>query len=152
MKIVGEHQLSSGRARVWDELNDTTVLKQCIPGCQSVEKVGPNEYQAVVAMKIGPVKATFKGAVILEEIEALTAYKIRGQGQGGMAGFASGEAFVTLAEIGPEETLLTYDVDAQIGGKIAQIGSRLVQGVVTKMSDTFFSAFSEHLSSESTTA
>jgi hypothetical protein len=125
---------------VWEKLNDPAVLKACIPGCQELEKTGDNGFKATATIKIGPVKATFKGAVTLSDLDPPNGYKISGQGEGGVAGFAKGGAVVKLA---PKDggTLLTYNVEAQIGGKLAQLGQRLVNGAAKKVADDFFQNF-----------
>jgi uncharacterized protein len=137
MTMTGEVTLPAERAKVWELLNDPEVLKAAIPGCQSLEKTGDNGFSAVVKMKIGPVSATFKGKVELTDIVPLVGYTIKGEGEGGIAGFAKGGAKVSLADA-PGGTLLHYDVDATVGGKIAQLGSRLIDGVAKSMADKFF--------------
>lgn len=126
----------------WEALNDTTLLKQCIPGCESIEPDGENAYQLALTAAVGPVKARFKGRMALQDIQAPDSYTIQFDGQGGAAGFGKGSAKVTLAPDG-DETVLTYTVHAQVGGKIAQIGSRLVDAAARKMADTFFTRFTE---------
>jgi len=140
MTMTGEYQLPASQQAVWEKLNDPAVLKACIPGCQELEKNGDNGFKATATIKIGPVKATFKGAVTLSDIDPPNGYKISGQGEGGVAGFAKGGAVVKLA---PKDggTLLTYDVEAQIGGKLAQLGQRLVNGAAKKVADDFFQNF-----------
>ena len=126
----------------WEALNDIALLKQCIPGCESIEPDGENAYQLALTAAVGPVKARFKGRMALQDIQAPESYTIQFDGQGGAAGFGKGSAKVTLASEG-DETLLTYAVQAQVGGKIAQIGSRLVDAAARKMADTFFARFTE---------
>jgi uncharacterized protein len=140
MTMTGEVTLPADRPKVWGLLNDPEVLKSCIPGCQSLEKTGDNGFAAVVKTKIGPVSATFKGKVELSDIVPLVGYTITGEGEGGVAGFAKGGAKVSLADA-PGGTLLRYDVEANVGGKIAQLGSRLVDGVAKNMADKFFASF-----------
>jgi carbon monoxide dehydrogenase subunit G len=140
MTMTGEVTLPAERPKVWELLNDPEVLKSAIPGCQSLEKTGENGFAAVVKMKIGPVSATFKGKVELTEIVPLVGYTIKGEGEGGIAGFAKGGAKVSLADA-PAGTLLHYDVEATVGGKIAQLGSRLIDGVAKNMADKFFANF-----------
>ena len=140
MTMTGEVTLPAERAKVWTLLNDPEVLKSAIPGCQSLEKTGDNGFAAVVKTKIGPVSATFKGKVELSDIVPLVGYTIKGEGEGGVAGFAKGGAKVSLADA-PGGTLLRYDVEANVGGKIAQLGSRLVDGVAKNMADKFFANF-----------
>jgi len=140
MTMNGEYQLAATPEAVWAKLNDPAVLKACIPGCDSLEVVGENEFLAVATNKIGPVKATFKGRVKLTDLDPPNGYKISGQGEGGVAGFAKGGASVRLV---PKDggTLLSYDVEAQIGGKLAQLGQRLVNGAAKKLADDFFVRF-----------
>ena len=142
MTMTGEATLPAARPKVWALLNDSDVLKTCIPGCQSLEKAGDNGFAAVVKTKIGPVAATFKGKVELSDIVPEVGYTISGEGEGGVAGFAKGAAKVSLADAG-DGTLLRYDVEAHVGGKIAQLGSRLIDGVAKGMADKFFTSFSE---------
>src|SRR5215467_10475844 len=140
MTMNGEVQLPAPREVVWEKLNDPEVLKVCIPGCESLEKLSDTEFQAVAVTKIGPVKAKFKGKVTLSDLDPPNGYKITGQGDGGVAGFASGGATVKLE---PKDggTLLSYTVEAQIGGKLAQLGQRLVNGAAKKLADDFFQKF-----------
>ena len=140
MTMSGEQQLPAPRETVWAKLNDPEVLKACIPGCQSLEVTGPNEFLAVATNKIGPVKATFKGKVRLTDLDPPNGYKIVGEGEGGVAGFAKGSADVRLTDK-DGGTLLSYSVDAQIGGKLAQLGQRLINGAAKKMADEFFQKF-----------
>ena len=126
----------------WEALNDTALLKQCIPGCESIEPDGENAYQLALTAAVGPVKARFKGRMALQDIQAPDSYTIQFDGQGGAAGFGKGTARVTLTPEG-DETLLSYAVQAHVGGKIAQIGSRLVDAAARKMADTFFVRFTE---------
>ena len=140
MTMSGEVQLPAPPEVVWAKLNDPEVLKASIPGCESPEKLSDTEFQAVAVTKIGPVKAKFKGKVRLSDLDPPKGYRISGEGDGGVAGFAKGGAVVTLtpAESG---TKLSYQVDAQIGGKLAQLGQRLVNGAAKKMADQFFAKF-----------
>jgi uncharacterized protein len=140
MTMTGEVTLPAERPKVWELLNDPETLKSAIPGCQSLEKTDENGFAAVVKMKIGPVSATFKGKVDLSDIVPLVGYTIKGEGEGGIAGFAKGGAKISLADA-PGGTLLRYDVDATVGGKIAQLGSRLIDGVAKNMADKFFANF-----------
>src|SRR5271154_2322717 len=140
MTMTGDVTLPADRPKVWAALNDPEVLKASIPGCESLEKTGDNGFAAVVKTKIGPVSATFKGKVELSDIAPLVGYTIKGEGEGGIAGFAKGGAKVSLADA-PGGTLLHYDVDATVGGKIAQLGSRLIDGVAKNMADKFFTNF-----------
>ena len=140
MTMNGEVQLAAPRAVVWEKLNDAAVLKLCIPGCEELDKTSETEFQAVATIKIGPVKARFKGRVQLSEIDPPNGYKISGEGEGGVAGFAKGGAVVKLTDK-DGGTLLSYDVESQIGGKLAQLGQRLVQGTAKKLADDFFNKF-----------
>lgn len=149
MEMNGEYRINALRQTVWDALNDPEVLKNCIPGCQSLEKTSDTEMNATVVSKIGPVKATFKGSVNLLNRVPPESYTISGEGKGGVAGFAKGEADVVLTEDG-EATVLNYKVNAQVGGKIAQLGSRLIDTTAKKMAEEFFGKFAEHLSPSST--
>lgn len=141
MTMSGEVQLAAPRETVWAKLNDPEVLKACIPGCEQLEMLSDNEFQAVAVNRIGPVKARFKGRVKLTDLDPPNGYKISGEGDGGVAGFAKGGAVVTLAPNDAGGTVLTYNVEAQIGGKLAQIGQRLVNGAAKKLADQFFEKF-----------
>jgi carbon monoxide dehydrogenase subunit G len=140
MEMHGERRIAAPREAVWRRLNDPEVLKLCIPGCEEIEKVSDTEFTAKVTAKVGPVKATFRGRVTLTDLDPPSGYTISGEGQGGVAGFAKGGATVALTEEGGE-TVLRYGAQAQVGGKLAQIGSRLVDGVARKMADEFFTKF-----------
>jgi hypothetical protein len=140
MTMSGEYQLTAAPQTVWEKLNDTATLKACIPGCEQLDKTSDTEFQAVATTKIGPVKAKFKGKVTLSEIDPPNGYRISGQGDGGVAGFAKGGAVVKLAAK-DGGTLLTYTVEAQIGGKLAQLGQRLINGAAKKVADDFFKNF-----------
>ena len=140
MTMTGEVQLAAPRQTVWEKLNDPEVLKATIPGCESLEKTSDTSFQAVAVTKIGPVKAKWKGKVNLTDLDPPNGYKIVGEGEGGVAGFAKGGATVALAER-DGGTALTYGVEAQIGGKLAQLGQRLINGAAKKMADEFFQKF-----------
>ena len=140
MTMSGEQQLTASREKVWAALNNPEVLKACIPGCETLDVTGENEFSAVATNKIGPVKARFKGKVRLTDLDPPNGYKISGEGDGGIAGFAKGGATVSLSDK-DGGTLLTYNVEAQIGGKLAQLGQRLVNGAAKKLADDFFSKF-----------
>jgi carbon monoxide dehydrogenase subunit G len=140
MTMTGEYQLAANREKVWAALNDAEVLKRCIPGCEELNKVSDTEFQAVATQKIGPVKARFKGKVNLTDLDPPNGYRIVGEGDGGIAGFAKGGATVALSDK-DGGTLLTYNVEAQIGGKLAQLGQRLVNGAAKKVADDFFQKF-----------
>jgi carbon monoxide dehydrogenase subunit G len=140
MTMSGEQQLTASREKVWAALIDPAVLKSCIPGCETLDVTGENEFSAVATNKIGPVKARFKGKVRLTDLDAPNSYKISGEGDGGIAGFAKGGATVSLSDK-DGGTLLSYNVEAQIGGKLAQLGQRLVNGAAKKLADDFFAKF-----------
>ena len=144
MKMNGEIRVPTDRETVWRALNDPEVLKECLPGCQEIEKTSDTEMTATLVIKVGPVKATFAGGVTLSDLDPPNGYTISGQGQGGAAGFASGEAKVRLVADGGE-TVVQYDVDAKVGGKLAQIGSRLIDSTAKKLSKQFFDSLAEKL-------
>ena len=144
MKMNGEIRVPTDRETVWRALNDPEVLKECLPGCQEIEKTSDTEMTATLVIKVGPVKATFAGGVTLSDLDPPNGYTISGQGQGGAAGFASGEAKVRLVADGGE-TVVHYDVDAKVGGKLAQIGSRLIDSTAKKLSKQFFDSLAEKL-------
>jgi hypothetical protein len=146
MQMSGEEVINASRAEVWDALNDPEILRQSIPGCQSVEKVSDTEFTATVKVKVGPVSANFKGNVTLSNIDAPNGYTITGEGKGGAAGFGKGSADISLKE-SDNGTLLAYDVNASVGGKMAQIGSRLIDGTAKKLASEFFANFNELVSS-----
>ncbi len=147
MEMTGEQQIPAPREKVWEALNDPEVLKVSIPGCQELARTEDGGFEAKVKTKVGPVSATFTGAVQLSNIDAPNGYTISGEGKGGVAGFAKGGADVRLADAGAE-TLLSYMVNAQVGGKLAQIGSRLIDSTAKKMAQQFFSKFSEVVGEE----
>ena len=144
MDLTGEYRIPAPREAVWKALNDPEILKQSIPGCESIEKVSDTEMTAKVTARVGPVKASFSGRVTLSDLDPPNGYKISGEGQGGVAGFAKGGADVRLK---PDETgagtILTYTATASVGGKLAQIGSRLIEGTSKQMADQFFGKFAE---------
>ncbi len=142
MTMTGEVPLAAAREEVWAKLNDPAVLKACIPGCEELNMLSETEFEAVAVNKIGPVKARFKGKVTLSDLDPPNGYRISGQGDGGVAGFAKGGATVRLSE-NDSGTLLQYDVEAQIGGKLAQLGQRLINGAAKKLADEFFARFAE---------
>lgn len=143
INMVGEALLPAEKAVVWEMLNDPEVLKECIPGCESLEKLSETEMTAVAKVKLGPVKATFKGRISLQDLNPPHGYRLTGEGDGGVSGFAKGGAAVQLLEAEEGGTVLRYEAEAQIGGKLAQIGARLIDGVAKKMADEFFSRFAE---------
>lgn len=148
MEMSGEHRIPVPREKVWAALNDPQILKESIPGCQELEKVSDTEMKAKVLAKVGPVKATFNGDVTLSNINEPASYTISGEGKGGAAGFAKGGADVALDEDG-DGTILRYSAKAQVGGKLAQLGNRLIDATAKQMADQFFKAFVEHVSKES---
>ena len=145
MEMTGERLIPASRQTVWAALNDPAMLQACIPGCEGVEKTSETDMTAKVALKIGPMAARFTGKVKLENIIPPESYTITGEGNGGAMGFAKGGADVSLAEKGPNETLLTYAVRAQVGGKMAQLGGRLIDATAKQMSDQFFNRFAAQL-------
>ncbi len=151
MEMSGEYRIAAPIADVWAALNDVDILTVCIPGCEELEQVSDTEMTAKVALKIGPVKARFKGAVTFENVYAPNGYSIIGEGQGGIAGFAKGGADVQLVADGLE-TILTYQAQAQVGGKIAQLGSRLIKSTAAKLADKFFKNFHDALTAEEVSA
>ncbi len=144
MDMTGSYRIGASRETVWAALNDVDVLKVCIPGCQEIEKTSETTMTANVVQKIGPVKAKFKGAIELLNIDAPASYTIKGEGQGGVAGFAKGGADVTLTETNGE-TLLEFAARAQVGGKLARLGSRLIDASAKKIATKFFDNFHGHL-------
>ncbi|MCP5149548.1 MAG: carbon monoxide dehydrogenase subunit G [Ectothiorhodospiraceae bacterium] len=147
MEITGEFAIPAPRERVWEALNDPEVLRQCIPGCESIEREADNVFNAAMRAKIGPVKARFTSVVTLTNLDPPNGYTIVGEGKGGPAGFGKGSADVTLEPQG-DETTLRYRAELQVGGKLAQIGSRLVAGAARKIADDFFGKFQEVVGGE----
>jgi len=145
MDMTGERRIHAPRQRVWDALNDPEMLRAAIPGCESVTRTAEDAFEAKVALRIGPMAAKFGGKVRIENVNAPASYTITGEGDGGAMGFAKGGADVALEEVGPEETLLTYTVKAQVGGKMAQLGARLIDATAKQMSDQFFDRFAAAL-------
>ncbi|MCA6121303.1 carbon monoxide dehydrogenase subunit G [Bradyrhizobium sp. WSM 1704] len=144
MTMMGEIELAAPREVVWAKLNDPSVLKVCIPGCEELEPTEDGGFRAVARMKVGPVSARFKGRVALSDLDPPNGYRISGEGEGGVAGFAKGGATVALADK-DGGTLLSYSVQAQIGGKLAQLGQRLINGTAKKLADEFFANFARAL-------
>lgn len=142
MEMAGERRIAASPQRVWEALNDAAVLRACIPGCQSLDKEADDRFTAVAEVKIGPIGARFKGAVTLSDLDPPHGYTISGSGTGGVAGNARGMARVRLSADGPG-TLLVYDVDAQVGGRMAQLGGPLIDATARNMADRFFDKFSE---------
>ncbi len=145
MDMSGERHIPAPRQKVWEALNDTEVLRGCIPGCETLERTAEHDMKATATIKIGPIKARFAGNIHLTDIDAPNSYRISGEGQGGVAGFAKGGANVRLSDDGPF-TLLSYDVKAQVGGKIAQLGARLIDATSKQMADLFFDRFTAEVS------
>ncbi|BAF88939.1 carbon monoxide dehydrogenase subunit G [Azorhizobium caulinodans ORS 571] len=149
LEMEGSYELPVSQQVAWAALNDAEMLKRCIPGCEELEKVSDTELKAVVVTKIGPVKAKFRGTVTLSDFNAPESYRIAGEGDGGIAGFAKGGAFVQLTP-GESGTTLAYKAEAQIGGKLAQLGQRLVAGTAKKIADEFFKNFAEAVAQQET--
>jgi len=140
MQMTGEYRIPAPQTQVWAALNDPEILKASIPGCDHIEKASDTEMSATVTAKVGPVKASFKGQVTLSDLDPPNSYRISGKGSGGVAGFAEGEAKVSLSPDG-DGTLMKYEVKATVGGKLAQIGQRLIDATAKKMADDFFATF-----------
>ncbi|MCC6716774.1 MAG: carbon monoxide dehydrogenase subunit G [Acetobacteraceae bacterium] len=146
MDMSGERRIAAPREKVWAALNDEAVLKAAIPGCESLEKLSDAEMKATASVKIGPIAARFTGKVNLLDLDPPNSYRIEGEGQGGVAGFAKGGAAVTLTADGTD-TILSYDVKANVGGKIAQLGARLIDATAKQMADAFFDRFAAQVTS-----
>jgi carbon monoxide dehydrogenase subunit G len=141
MQMNDSQRIPAAKEKVWAALNDPKVLKQCIPGCQSLEMCTPTDMTATVVFRVGPVKTTFLGNVTLSDLDPPNSYRISGEGSGGVAGFAKGGTIVRLESESPEVTILHYELDAQIGGKLAQLGQRLIDSTAKKLASEFFAAF-----------
>ena len=153
MELHQQLTLPQSVEKVWAALNDPKMLQQCLPGCDRFEAVGPDQFEMTVSTKIGPVKAKFTGKIALSDLNPPLSYVIKGEGKGGVAGFAKGSATVSLATIASEQgeaTRLTYSVEASVGGKIAQLGGRLIQGAARKMAQDFFTKFVQALCEDET--
>lgn len=146
MQMTGEYRIEAARETVWAALNDPEVLKASIPGCEELEQTADDAFEAKVRAKVGPVSARFAGAVTLSDIVAPESYTISGEGKGGAAGFASGGAKIRLDALDDGATQLHYEVDAKVGGKLAQLGSRLIDSTAKKMADQFFTNFAQQVS------
>jgi carbon monoxide dehydrogenase subunit G len=145
MEMTGEQLIPLPQQETWSALNDIEVLKACIPGCETIELLSPTEYQLSMVAKVGPVNAKFKGKMTLSDVNPPDSYSLLFEGQGGVAGFAKGQATVKLVP-DAEGTRLGYSVKAMVGGKLAQVGARLIDGVAKKMADQFFTSFNAHVS------
>jgi uncharacterized protein len=145
MDMTGEYRIPAPREQVWAALNDPAILKASLPGCETLERVSDHEFAATVAAKVGPVRAKFNGHVTLSDLHPPESYKISGEGKGGAAGFAKGGADVRLVEEGAAVTVLSYTAKADVGGKLAQLGSRLIDATAKKMADEFFENFRRQL-------
>jgi carbon monoxide dehydrogenase subunit G len=148
MNMEGQETIQAPVEKVWQALNDADVLKACIPGCESLEKKSDTEFAATVSLKVGPIKARFQGAVELKNLNPPHSYTIEGEGKGGIAGFAKGGADVALSADGADATVLKYTVKADVGGKIAQLGSRLIDSTSKKLAGQFFDTFNKTVSGE----
>lgn len=144
MEMTGQQLVPLPQEQTWQALNDTDILRECVPGCESLEKISDTQYQLTMRSKIGPVSARFKGVMTLEDVDRPHGYTMVFEGQGGVAGFAKGKASVALAPEG-EATRLSYAVKAMVGGKLAQLGARLIDGVARKMADDFFKDFNAYV-------
>jgi carbon monoxide dehydrogenase subunit G len=145
LNIEGQHTIAATRELVWDAINDPDVLIACIKGCESLEAVDESQYDITVATKIGPIKSRFKGRLTIFDTHPPESYSMRFDVTGGLAGFGKGVAKVCLIDDGEQSISLTYSVETELGGKLAQLGSRLVMGVAKSMAESFFKAFSAHL-------
>ncbi len=152
MDMNGQERIAAPIAAVWQALNDAEMLRRCIPGCETLEKLSDTEMTATVVLRIGPIKASFDGTVELSNLNPPHAYTIAGEGKGGIAGFAKGGADISLAEDGPEATILSYAVKADVGGKIAQLGGRLIDSTARKLATQFFTSFGSQVAAQSASA
>jgi len=152
VELKGERLLAAGRDAAWQALNDTEMLKNCVPGCESITAVAENQFEIVMMAAVGPVKARFKGKMALQDIDAPNAYTMMFDASGGQTGFVRGQARVTLAEESPQQTRLAYVANAHIGGKLAQVGSRLIDAAAGATADKFFAAFGAQLAARAAPA
>ena len=152
MELKGERLLAADRATAWSALNDTEMLKHCVPGCESITATGENQFDIAMTAAIGPVKARFKGKLALVDVDAPNGYTMKFDASGGQAGFARGESRVTLADEPAQQTRLSYVVNAQVGGKLAQVGSRLIDAAAGATADKFFEAFGAQLAARAAPA
>lgn len=147
MEMTGEQLIPLTQSATWDALNDPAILKDCIPGCETITRLADNEYEVVMTAKVGPVSAKFKGKMTVADAEPPRAYRLSFEGQGGVAGFAKGEAAVALTPEG-NGTRLAYTAKAMVGGKLAQVGARLIDGVAKQIAGKFFEAFNKRVSAK----
>lgn len=152
MNMNGSQVIDAPRETVWKGLNDPKILQACIPGCDKIESSSPTQMKATVVVKVGPVKASFAGEVTLSDLNAPESYRISGKGQGGFAGFAEGEATVKLTALSPTQTQMDYTVDAQIGGKLAMLGSRLIDATAQSLAGQFFTKFADLMKAQGSAA
>jgi uncharacterized protein len=152
MDMTGERRIPAPRLMVWDALNDPVILKACIPGCERLEALSEQDLDAAAAVRMGPIAARFNGKVHLSDIDKPNGYTISGEGQGGAAGFAKGGATVRLADDGTNQTVLSYEVQAQVGGKMAQLGGRLIDATAKSLADTFFNNLAKELTQKTAPA
>lgn len=152
MELKGERLLAADRTTAWAALNDTEMLKNCVPGCESITATGENQFDIAMMAAVGPVKARFKGKLALADVDAPNAYTMKFEASGGQAGFARGQARVTLTEVSVQQTRLNYVANAQVGGKLAQVGSRLIDAAAGATADKFFEAFGAQLAARSAPA
>jgi uncharacterized protein len=145
VEMTGEQLIPASQQDTWNALNDPEVIKACVPGCESIARVNDNEYQVQMTARVGPVSAKFRGRLSLFDLKPPNSYSLAFEGQGGAAGFAKGAAQVRLTSATPDETILAYDVKANVGGKLAQIGSRLVDAAAKKVADEFFQNFTRRM-------
>jgi len=145
MEMTGEQLVLLPQAATWEALHDTAVLKDCVPGCESITKTSDTEYEVLLVAKVGPVSAKFKGKMTVAEADPPRAYTLKFEGQGGVAGFARGEAAITLTPEGAS-TRLSYIAKATVGGKLAQVGARLIDGVAKQLAGKFFDSFNKRAS------
>lgn len=145
MEMTGEQIIPASQQETWEALNDPEFLKSCVPGCESMEQVGPDEYTVLMVARVGPVSAKFKGKLTLSDVHPPQSYALSFEGQGGVHGFAKGSARVALSARSADETLLDYQAKANVGGKLAQIGSRLVDAAAQKVAGEFFATFKEKM-------
>ncbi|MGZ8156250.1 MAG: CoxG family protein [Burkholderiales bacterium] len=143
--MSGQQLVPTSQQETWKALNDTETLKACIPGCDAIEQLSDTQYRLAMTTRIGPVTAKFKGLMTLRDVDAPRGYTMVFEGQGGVAGFAKGQAAVALAPEGEEATRLSYSVKAMVGGKLAQLGARLIDGVARKLAHEFFTKFNQHM-------